>query len=54
MEVDEMAKNTELVMDEYIDVLEKIKERNFEVLITLGAGDIDRLLPDINAILETK
>ena len=35
-------------------LLEKIKERNFEVLITLGAGDIDRLLPDIKAILETK
>ena len=28
-------------------LLETIKERNFEVLITLGAGDIDRLLPAI-------
>lgn len=27
MEVDGMAKNTELVIDEYIDVLEKTKER---------------------------
>ena len=27
MEVDEMAKSTELVMDEYIDVLDKIKEQ---------------------------
>ncbi len=35
-------------------LLEKIKQRNFEVLITLGAGDIDRMLPDIKAILETR
>lgn len=27
MEVNEMAKRTEIVMDEYINVLEKIKER---------------------------
>ena len=32
-------------------LLETIKERNFEVLITLGAGDIDRLLPSIRDIV---
>lgn len=32
-------------------LLEKIKQRNFEVLITLGAGDIDRMLPAIKEIL---
>lgn len=35
-------------------LLERIKGRNFEVLITLGAGDIDRFLPDIKAILATE
>ncbi len=35
-------------------LLETIKERNFEVLITLGAGDIDRLLPDIRDIVTRK
>ncbi|MBQ8423724.1 MAG: UDP-N-acetylmuramate--L-alanine ligase [Coprobacter sp.] len=35
-------------------LLETIKERNFEVLITLGAGDIDRLLPEIRDILLKK
>lgn len=33
-------------------LLEKIKQCNFEVLITLGAGDIDRMLPQIKTILE--
>ncbi len=28
-------------------LLERIKEYNFEVLLTMGAGDIDRLLPQI-------
>ena len=31
MEVNIMAKKTEIVMDEYIDVLEKIKERITQV-----------------------
>lgn len=32
-------------------LLEKIKGRNFDVLITLGAGDIDRMLPNIRDAL---
>ena len=35
-------------------LLEKIKQRNFEVLITLGAGDIDRMLPAIKEILANR
>lgn len=35
-------------------LFETLKTRNFEVLITLGAGDIDRLLPDIKACLENR
>ena len=33
-------------------LVERIKEYNFEVLLTLGAGDIDRLLPQICEILQ--
>lgn len=34
------------------DLLNLIKNSNFEILMTLGAADIDRLLPDIKQILE--
>lgn len=33
-------------------LLERIKEYNFEVLLTMGAGDIDRLLPQICDIVQ--
>lgn len=36
------------------DLLNLIKNSNFDVLITLGAADIDRLLPEISHILEKK
>ena len=35
------------------DLLNLIKSSNFEILMTLGAADIDRALPDIKKILET-
>ena len=35
-------------------LLERIKECNFDILLTMGAGDIDRLLPEIAAIVESK
>ena len=35
-------------------LLERIKECNFDILLTMGAGDIDRLLPDIASIVEAK
>lgn len=36
------------------DLLNLIKNSNFEILMTLGAADIDRLLPDIHDILIEK
>lgn len=36
------------------DLLKLIKSSNFEILMTLGAADIDRLLPDIKKILDEK
>lgn len=36
------------------DLLNLIKNSNFDVLMTLGAADIDRLLPEISLILEEK
>ncbi len=44
--------NKELCHKEML--LETIKQRNFEVLITLGAGDIDRMLPDIRDTLNAR
>ena len=35
-------------------LLERIKEYNFEVLLTVGAGDIDRLLPQIYDIVNAQ
>ncbi|MDE5796939.1 MAG: UDP-N-acetylmuramate--L-alanine ligase [Muribaculaceae bacterium] len=34
------------------DLLDKVKNTNFEILMTLGAADLDVLLPDIKRILE--
>lgn len=36
------------------DVLDLVKKRNFDVLITLGAGDLDNYVPQIARIIEDK
>lgn len=36
------------------DLLKLIKNSNFDILMTLGAADIDRLLPEIKELLESK
>ena len=36
------------------DLLNLIKNTNFEILMTLGAADIDRMLPEIHHILESR
>ncbi len=36
------------------DVLEFVKSRDFDVLIVLGAGDLDNMVPDITRILNNK
>jgi UDP-N-acetylmuramate--alanine ligase len=44
-------KATDKTICERKDLLNMIKNRNFEVLMTLGAADLDLLLPDIKRIL---
>jgi UDP-N-acetylmuramate--alanine ligase len=41
------VKSKEKIYCERKDLLELIKNSNFEILMTLGAADIDRMLPDI-------
>ena len=36
------------------DVLDLVKSRDFDVLIVLGAGDLDNYVPQITKILESK
>jgi UDP-N-acetylmuramate--alanine ligase len=36
------------------DVLQFVKSRDFDVLIVLGAGDLDNMVPDITRILNNK
>ena len=36
------------------DVLDLVKSRNFDVLVVLGAGDLDNYVPEITKILESK
>ncbi len=45
-------KGCEKIYCERKDLLNLIKNSNFEMLMTLGAADIDRLLPEIKSILE--
>ena len=51
MTILDQVKNSEKRFCERKDLLNLIKNSNFEVLMTLGAADIDRLLPDIRDIL---
>lgn len=36
------------------DVLDLVKQRNFDVLVILGAGDLDNYMPQITKIIENK
>ena len=36
------------------DVLDLVKNRDFDVLVILGAGDLDNYVPQITEILEKK
>ena len=36
------------------DVLELVKNRDFDVLVILGAGDLDNYVPQIEKILKEK
>ena len=46
------CKKTLCKKEELLDLLEK--KDDIEVLLTIGAGDIDRLLPEIKEILEAR
>lgn len=46
--------NPNKIMCNKNEVMDVLKSRDIEVLLTLGAGDIDRLLPEMKTILETK
>lgn len=48
------VKSPEKAYCERKDLLDLIKNRNFEILMTLGAADIDRLLPGIYDILSRR
>lgn len=52
-----ILKNVRCASKDYVerkDLLNLIKNRNFDLLMTLGAADIDVLLPDIKSLLENK
>ena len=36
------------------ELLEVLKTKEFDVLLTLGAGDIDKLVPEIQKFIEQK
>ncbi len=48
------VKSSEKRYCERKDLLNLIKNSNFDILMTLGAADIDRLLPEIEAILKAR
>ncbi|MDE5876784.1 MAG: UDP-N-acetylmuramate--L-alanine ligase [Muribaculaceae bacterium] len=47
-------KNTDSFFCKRNDLLDKVKNTNFEILMTLGAADLDVLLPDIKRTFEAK
>ena len=49
-----LFKNAEKTLCQRKDLLDLIKNRNFDILMTLGAADINVLLEDIKEILLTK
>ena len=48
------VKSAEISVIERKDLLSLVKNSNFEILMTLGAADINVLLPDIREILLAK
>ncbi|MDE6544546.1 MAG: hypothetical protein K2L63_00450 [Paramuribaculum sp.] len=47
--LDNITAQEKILLDSKKDLTEVIKMRNFEVLLTAGAGDICNMLPDIVA-----
>ena len=51
---DNLAPGVEKQLIEKADVLDFVKSREFDVLVVLGAGDLDNQVPQITKILEKK
>lgn len=51
---DNLKSGVEKSMIQKADVLNMVKSRDFDVLIILGAGDLDNMVPQITRILEDK
>lgn len=51
---DNLKSGVEKSMIQKADVLNMVKSRDFDVLIILGAGDLDNMVPQITRILEEK
>ena len=51
---DNLAADVKKQMIQKDDVLEFVKNRDFDVLIVLGAGDLDNYVPEITNILKSK
>lgn len=51
---DNLAEGVEKSMIKKDDVLQLVKERDFDVLVILGAGDLDALTPQITKIIQAK
>jgi len=45
---------TQKILCEKQEIIEVLSQKKFEVLLTLGAGDIDRLVIPIENFLKTK
>ena len=51
---DRLAPGVEKSMVQRADVLDLVKQRDFDVLIILGAGDLDNDVPQMARIIEAK
>lgn len=51
---DNLKPNVEKSVINKADVLELVKSRDFDVLVTLGAGDLDNMVPEIEKIIKEK
>ena len=51
---DNLKEGVEKSMIHKEDVIPLVKQRNFDVLVILGAGDLDNYVPQITKILENK
>ena len=51
---DELRPGIERSMISLADVLPLVKSRDFDVLVVLGAGDLDNLVPQITKLLKEK